>query len=881
MSIIQKFFKKIQELNNDNRTKYKIINELNTIIRKDVSNMFPKLNVEDTNILSELGLYLHYQIINKFLELDSNSLYLLEQFTQNNNRDIKAIILMLIPFIDDKDNAIKFKKLIDLNQILNSQPGSDNFSSEVGDKNITDTLQNEFYFSNFAIGLLNHEDKYLKLIDDNNIKLIYTIIYHNFIALLETFKIVNGKLYINWMSIEPVIENNLQNENIYKNSIVKVLSREEERDYNGLWIGDFYNVMRNGYYQSIKKVKWLIFNRFNTQEKEPKSQYYLQILDKELDLKNHLDSKSNFSRYNDLPEEEQTKFNKNIKKLKAKIEYNPIIFDLCKQIIIYLVNTYTYKNNIDNDVIKMFTLETDEEDNIKEGAKEDFDKKNLDKLKTISREQVIQIIEDIDPSHIWDYLKEAIDNFQSTIYSTFLINDNDTINHNFYIIEQDKVSTGINLKNLYNIGKLLSYDKTSWTMKYENYIGLSQPEKEEFIKDFTTSDFINFTNNIKIENEGNPYPSTLANVKSSWIKYNKLFVFKYLIRRGLLSKFKPDYKLTNKLYFPQGQTVFKKKYKELMKQKFDNNKEWLDSYYYITNKKFSQLPKERVKDPLVKIKEYNYFEFIAKELEWYRFYTMDWITQLKFFHTYINHQVMYVTGATGQGKSTQVPKLLAYALKMIDYKEEGSVICTQPRIGPTTGNAEWISIEMGVPIKQPSRTISEKTSSNLFYLQYKYQGGSHTTNSNKNLSIKMVTDGTLYEEIKKSQLMKEMIPGKKFSKNKEDFTYSHKNKYDIIIVDEAHEHNPNMDLILTLARNTCYFNNSIRLIIVSATMDDDEPIYRSYYQTINDNLLYPIKQPINLHPFLPEGDGFLPLAIYMDRRFHISPPGETTQYTIT
>ena len=73
-----------------------------------------------------------------------------------------------------------------------------------------------------------------------------------------------------------------------------------------------------------------------------------------------------------------------------------------------------------------------------------------------------------------------------------------------------------------------------------------------------------------------------------------------------------------------------------MKQKFDNNKEWLDSYYYITNKKFSQLPKERVKDPLVKIKEYNYFEFIAKELEWYRFYTMDWITQLKFFHTYIN-----------------------------------------------------------------------------------------------------------------------------------------------------------------------------------------------------------------------------------------------------
>ena len=89
-----------------------------------------------------------------------------------------------------------------------------------------------------------------------------------------------------------------------------------------------------------------------------------------------------------------------------------------------------------------------------------------------------------------------------------------------------------------------------------------------------------------------------------------------------------------------------------------------------------------------------------------------------------------------------------------------------------------------------------------------------------------------------------------------------------------------MDLILTLARNTCYFNNSIRLIIVSATMND-EPIYRSYYQYINDNLVYPIKQPIPEHPFIDGLNNFLPLAIYMDRRFHISPPGETTQYTIT
>jgi len=104
------------------------------------------------------------------------------------------------------------------------------------------------------------------------------------------------------------------------------------------------------------------------------------------------------------------------------------------------------------------------------------------------------------------------------------------------------------------------------------------------------------------------------------------------------------------------------------------------------------------------------------------------------------------------------------------------------------------------------------------------------------------------------------------------------NIYDIIIVDEAHEHNINMDIIIALSRQTCYFNNSVRLIIVSATMDEDEPIYRRYFYYNNDNLMEPIKMPMK-HPFL-NIESFLPQPIFMDRRYHISPPGETTQYKI-
>ena len=52
------------------------------------------------------------------------------------------------------------------------------------------------------------------------------------------------------------------------------------------------------------------------------------------------------------------------------------------------------------------------------------------------------------------------------------------------------------------------------------------------------------------------------------------------------------------------------------------------------------------------------------------FYAMDWMSQINFYNHYINHNIIYVTGGTGTGKSTQVPKLLMYSLKMYDYKAD-------------------------------------------------------------------------------------------------------------------------------------------------------------------------------------------------------------------
>jgi hypothetical protein len=149
-------------------------------------------------------------------------------------------------------------------------------------------------------------------------------------------------------------------------------------------------------------------------------------------------------------------------------------------------------------------------------------------------------------------------------------------------------------------------------------------------------------------------------------------------------------------------------------------------------------------------------------------------------------------------------------------------------------------------------------------LQYKYQGSQHTKNDN-NLMLRIVTDGTLYQELKSSPILKT----NRRENNK--ITFTDKNKYDIVIVDEAHEHNKNMDLILTSMKYASYYNNSVRLVIISATMDEDEPIYRRYYRDINDNKLYPFNDNLQKNDID---------RINVDRRLHISPPGESTIFKI-
>ena len=114
---------------------------------------------------------------------------------------------------------------------------------------------------------------------------------------------------------------------------------------------------------------------------------------------------------------------------------------------------------------------------------------------------------------------------------------------------------------------------------------------------------------------------------------------------------------------------------------------------------------------------------------------------------------MYVTGATGAGKSSQVPKLLLYGLKMVDFNSSGKVVSTQPRISPTVSNANEIAEQMGVPINSYSKTLDTNIKTFMGYIQYKTMKNTHLADK-FNYYFKEMTDGSLVSELYINPLLK-------------------------------------------------------------------------------------------------------------------------------
>ncbi|RKX61130.1 MAG: ATP-dependent RNA helicase HrpA [Thermodesulfobacteriota bacterium] len=141
------------------------------------------------------------------------------------------------------------------------------------------------------------------------------------------------------------------------------------------------------------------------------------------------------------------------------------------------------------------------------------------------------------------------------------------------------------------------------------------------------------------------------------------------------------------------------------------------------------------------------------------------------------NQVIIVSGETGSGKTTQLPKICLAAGRGAHRK----IACTQPRRVAAITVAARVAEELG---PQGPRLVGYK-------IRFRDSTGPETR-------IKFVTDGMLLAEVQQDPRLR---------------------AYDTIIVDEAHERSLNIDFLLGILRRLLPVRPGLKVIITSATMD--------------------------------------------------------------
>lgn len=149
-------------------------------------------------------------------------------------------------------------------------------------------------------------------------------------------------------------------------------------------------------------------------------------------------------------------------------------------------------------------------------------------------------------------------------------------------------------------------------------------------------------------------------------------------------------------------------------------------------------------------------------------------------HQLVSHQVIVLTGDTGSGKTTQLPKICLEA----GLADKGQIVVTQPRRIAARAVATRIAEELG---ELPGQSVGFHT---RFERQYAADG-----------FIKVVTDGVLLNEINHQRFL---------------------NQYTCIIIDEAHERSLNIDFLLGYLKQLLPKRPDLKLIITSATIATDD-----------------------------------------------------------
>ncbi len=147
------------------------------------------------------------------------------------------------------------------------------------------------------------------------------------------------------------------------------------------------------------------------------------------------------------------------------------------------------------------------------------------------------------------------------------------------------------------------------------------------------------------------------------------------------------------------------------------------------------------------------------------------------------HQVVIVSGETGSGKTTQLPKICLALGRGLGAGGTGLIGHTQPRRIAASATARRIADELNTPLGE--------------IVGFKVRFNDTLSNG---ASVKLMTDGILLAETQTDPLLR---------------------AYDTIIIDEAHERSLNIDFLLGYLKQLLPRRPDLKVIITSATIDAD------------------------------------------------------------
>jgi len=178
------------------------------------------------------------------------------------------------------------------------------------------------------------------------------------------------------------------------------------------------------------------------------------------------------------------------------------------------------------------------------------------------------------------------------------------------------------------------------------------------------------------------------------------------------------------------------------------------------------------------------------------------------------HQVVIVSGETGSGKTTQLPKICLE----LGRGRAGMIGHTQPRRLAATSVARRIAQELGTELGEVVG----------YQVRFNDRTGPRSM-------IKLMTDGILLSESQRDPLLR---------------------RYDTIIIDEAHERSLNIDFLLGYLKQLLPRRPDLKVIITSATIDAER--FAAHFGTPQrpapvievSGRLYPVE--IRYRPVRPE-----------------------------